>query len=102
MPDTSGKSCTLVQRAISVRPNQPQALYQLADLAYSRGAYPQAKVYLTRLTEVSATNAEVLWLGVRIERKLGNREAAATYGVQLSNNFPESKEARALIAGRDE
>jgi type IV pilus assembly protein PilF len=90
------------QKAISVRPNQPQALYQLADLAYSRGAYPQAKAYLTRLTEVSATNAEVLWLGVRIERKLGNREAAATYGVQLSNNFPESKEARALIAGRDE
>jgi type IV pilus assembly protein PilF len=44
----------------------------------------------------------VLWLALRVERKLGDRDAAASYGKQLTNNYPESKEARALLAGRDE
>ena len=91
-----------LQKAIKLRPNQPQALYQLADMAYANGAYAQAKAYLTRLMQVSTANAEVLWLGVRVERKLGDRDAVASYSTQLSKNFPESKEAQALIAGRFE
>lgn len=91
-----------LQKAIKLRPNQPQALYQLADLAYVGGAYTQAKLYLTRLMQVSAPNAEVLWLGLRLERKLGDRDAVASYSTQLSKNYPESKEAQALLAGRFE
>ena len=90
------------QQALKVRPNQPQALYQLAELAYARGAYPQAKTYLNRFSQHANANAEVLWLALRVERKLGDRDAAASYGKQLTNNYPESKEARALLAGRDE
>jgi type IV pilus assembly protein PilF len=91
-----------LQKAIKLRPNQPQALYQLADMAYANGAYGQSKAYLTRLMQVSAPNAEVLWLGLRVERRLGDRDAMETYSMQLSRNFPESKEAQALIAGRFE
>lgn len=90
------------QKAVALRPNQPQALYQLADLAYTRGSYAQAKEYLARLSKVTVVNAETLWLGVRIERRLGDRDAAASYGVQLARNFPDSKEAQALKAGREE
>ena len=42
-------------------------------------------------------NAETLWLGMRVERKLGDKETEASYGLQLRKNFPESKEARALL-----
>ena len=91
-----------LQKAIKLRPNQPQALYQLADMAYASGAYAQSKTYLTRLMQVSTPNAEVLWLGLRVERRLGDRNAMETYSMQLSRNFPESKEAQALIAGRFE
>jgi type IV pilus assembly protein PilF len=90
------------QKALKARPNQPQALYQLADLAYARGAYDQAKDYLNRFGQLANANAEVLWLALRVERKLGDRAAAASYGTQLTKNYPESKEARALLAGRDE
>ena len=86
-------------RALKVAPNHPQALYQLADLAYERGAYDEAKAYLVRLEAVSTPAAEVLWLGLRIERRLGDRNAEATYGQQLRRHFPDSKEARALLAG---
>lgn len=90
------------QKALKVRPSQPQALYHLADLSYSRGAYAQAKGYLTRLGPVPSSNAELLWLALRVERRMGDRDAAASYGAQLIRNFPESKEAKALNAGRDE
>jgi type IV pilus assembly protein PilF len=88
--------------ALKVRPDQPQALYQMADLAYGRGDYGQAKGYLGRLTQVAAPNAETLWLGVRVERRLGDRNSEASYALQLRNRFPDSREARALIAGQYE
>jgi type IV pilus assembly protein PilF len=90
------------QKAIKVRPDQPQALYQLAEIAYTRGRYADAKEHLTRLARGSSPNAEMLWLALRVERKLGDREAAASYSTQLTKNFPDSKEAKALLAGRYE
>jgi type IV pilus assembly protein PilF len=71
-------------------------------MAYSRRAYAQAKEYLIRLEKVSPANPEVLWLAVRVERRLGDRDAAASYSTQLTRNFPQSKEARALQAGIEE
>lgn len=90
------------QQALKVRPNLPQALHQMADLSYARGNYGDARNHLNRLTQVAAPNAEVLWLAVRIERRLGDSHSEASYAQQLRKNFPESKEARALNAGRFE
>lgn len=90
------------QKALQARPTQPQALYQLAEIAYARGAYERSKAYLMRLEKLTAPNAEVLWLALRVERKLGERDAVASYGTQLTKNFPDSKEAQAFLAGRDE
>lgn len=87
--------------ALKVRPDQPQALYQMADLSYGRGDYGQARSYLGRLPRV-AENAETLWLGVRIERRLGDRNSEASYAQRLRDRFPDSREARALIAGQYE
>ena len=44
----------------------------------------------------------VLWLAVRVERRMGNANGEASYAQQLRKNFPESKEAAALQAGRFE
>ena len=60
-----------------------------------------AKGYLNRLTQVSVANAEILWLGVRVERKLGDRNSEASYAMQLKNKFPDSKEARSLASGEN-
>lgn len=90
------------QKALKARPGQAQALYQLAELAYARGAYAQAKDYLNRFGQLASANAEVLYLALRVEHRLGDRDAAASYSKQLTNNYPESKEARALLAGQVE
>ena len=87
--------------ALKARPTQPQALYNLADIAYARGDYTQAKAYLTRLAQVAQPTAETLWLAVRVERRLGDRNSEASYAMQLRRQFPESKEASALLGERE-
>lgn len=90
------------QRALKVRPTQPQALYHLADILYARGSYEEAKQYVIRLEQLTNPSAEMLWLALRIERRLGDRNAVASYAQQLRSRYPDSREARALLAGLDE
>lgn len=88
------------QRAIKLRPNQPMALQQLADIAYKRKDYIGAKTYLSRMQrDAKSPSAEYLWLALRVERRLGDRNAEQSLAFQLQKNFPESREARALAAG---
>ena len=90
------------QQALKLRPFQPQALHQLADLSFERGDLTGAKTYLSRLTQVSESNAQVLWLGVRLARRMGDRNSEASYALQLRNRYPNSAEARALGTGKFE
>jgi type IV pilus assembly protein PilF len=88
------------QQALRARPNQPQALYNLAELQYESGNFVAARGHMDRLMRVARPNAEALWLAVRIEHRLGDAASAASYAQQLRKSFPDSKEARALSAGR--
>jgi type IV pilus assembly protein PilF len=88
------------QQALKVRPTQPQALFQLADIAYRRKDLGEAKTYLTRLMRDPEPTAEMLRLALRVERGLGDRNAEASLGFQLRKRFPEARETRALISGQ--
>lgn len=99
--DLSGAE-SYFQSALKLRPNQPQALYQMADIEYLRGNFAEAKRYLGRFTQVATANSEVLWLGVRVAKRMGDRDSEASYALQLRKNFPNSNETRALEAGRYE
>lgn len=89
-------------KALQVEPMNPVALYHLADINYKRGQIAEARAYLARQFQVAAATAEALWLALRIERKLGNRDAEASYGSQLRKKFPASPETKALIERRYE
>jgi type IV pilus assembly protein PilF len=91
-----------LRQAVRLRPNFAPALYYLADIAYGRGDYLAARQYLGSLARLVSPSPEVLWLGVRVERKLGDKNSEASYALQLRNNFPESVQARALLAGQYE
>lgn len=86
-----------LQRALLMQPNMPEALVNLAEIAFIGGDYMSAKTYYTRFEKQSISpTAENLLLAVRIEGKLGNRSAAANYAARLKNNFPDSREAQIL------
>ncbi len=88
------------RRALRVAPDDPNINLQLADLNFSRNNVPQAKLHLNRVLESPNPNAEVLWLAIRIDRKLGDRNAEASNGLKLKQRFPESKEAKLLKSGK--
>ena len=46
--------------------------------------------------QAAAPTAEVLWLGVRIERALDDRQAEALYAQQLRRLFPGAPETQLL------
>ena len=90
------------ERALKVQPTHPQALYHSADIQFLKGDFAAAKSLLLRYMKNNAPNAEVLWLGVRVERKLGDRPSEDSYAQMLRQRYPESREALLLKAERYE
>lgn len=89
-----------LQKALQVDPGSTQALFALADLSYANADYFSAKKYFADLSQKSDNlTAEQLWLGVRINRKIGDRNSAASYATQLRNRFPDARETQMLIHG---
>jgi type IV pilus assembly protein PilF len=88
------------QRAVQVDPANGQAYLQLADIAFRRGNYELARRNVTALHQIAPTSAASAWLGLRTERRLGNREAAASYAQQLKSRFPTSSEYQLLLQGK--
>ncbi len=68
----------------------------MSDLSYNQGNYLSARGYLQRYLEIANHTPISLWLGIRIERELGDKNALSSYALSLRNNFPDSKEARLL------
>jgi type IV pilus assembly protein PilF len=86
-------------RALNIKPNMPEALLQLGNLAYSRGDYKQALDDVQRYLAVNQASPEVLWLGFRTQRKLGDNTDAAVFGRRIQTEFPDSEQAQMLRAG---
>jgi type IV pilus assembly protein PilF len=90
------------QRSFQVDPGNPVAMYNLGELYLKRGELDRAKFYSSRLLSNFDPTAEILWLALRVERRLGNREAEASLGAQLRRRFPTSPEVSRLAAGKYE
>ena len=89
-----------LQKALLVQPGMPQALLGLAELSFANADYAAAKQYFARFSEKNDNlTAEQFWLGVRIQRKVGDRNSEASYGMQLRKRFPDAKETQMLIRG---
>lgn len=73
--------------------------YNLALLLFQRGDLQRAQFYARRLNNSESANAESLWLGIKVERKLDNSDAVAQLGLQLKKRFPQTREALAFERG---
>jgi type IV pilus assembly protein PilF len=94
------EAASYFERALRIDPNSLQALLPYADLLYRRGQLQEAKVLVLRFNRlVPDGTPESLWLGVRIERKLGDRLAEATLANQLRRRYAGSTEYQALQRG---
>ena len=73
--------------------------YNLANLLFQRGELARAQFYARRVNNGERASAESLWLGIKIERSLSNRDAQSQLEAQLRKRFTQSPEALALERG---
>lgn len=86
------------RKALELQPMFPDALLQLADLAFARGNGLQARAFLERFFASTPATPDALALGMRVERALGDTAAANDYASRLKREFPSSSQARDLSA----
>lgn len=86
-------------RAFELDPGNPSINTQLANVYYRSNQLPRAQFYIHRALKAESAGADVLWLAVRTERKLGNETMANSYATQLRRRFPQSPEFAAYLRG---
>ena len=86
-------------RAYEIDAGNPIIGYNLATLLYQRGELQRAQFLIRRINNSQLANAETLWLGVKVERRLGDQVAASQLGDQLRRRFPQSREVGAFDRG---
>ena len=84
------------RRALAMQENNPVALLQMSQLSYDQDNVLSARGYLQRYLAIARHTPASLWLGIRIERELGDKDTLSSYKLALRNNFPNSREADLL------
>lgn len=77
----------------------PVTGFNLAQLLVRRGDHARAQFYIRRLNNSDAANAESLWLGIRVEQRLGDRVAVQQLADQLKKRYPQSRELASYDKG---
>lgn len=89
-------------RAYTLDEREPMPLYHLAQINLRAERYMRAKQFVDQLMNRQEPNADVLWLALRIERKLGNTESVRRFADKLRNDFPGSIEYQNYLQGKFE
>lgn len=84
-------------KALNKNPRFPSALFRMAKLRFEQDHYMSARGFYQRYLAVADQTPESLWLGVRLEEKLGNEDAVASYSLLLRQKYPDSEETRKLL-----
>jgi len=81
-----------LMHSFQLDPGNPATEYNLAKLLLERGDLEHAQFYIRRLNNTDRANAESLWLGIKVERRLKNTQAVDQLALQLRRRFPESSQ----------
>lgn len=87
----------VLQRALTLAPDRPLAMVELADLYLEQGRNEAAAEWFGEFRDLVDRGqvdhfAKSLWVGVRLARIQGSASRAATYALLLKNLYPESEE----------
>jgi type IV pilus assembly protein PilF len=84
-----------LMRSFELDPSNPGTAMNLAEVLYRRADYERARFYVALVnSRGETTNAQSLWLAVRIENKAGNAGKATDLGEQLKARFPKAPEVQ--------
>ncbi len=86
-------------RSYELDAGNPITGYNLALLLFEREELVRAQFYIRRINNSELANAESLWLGIKVEHRLGNRDAEEQLASQLRKRYPQARETALLDRG---
>ena len=96
MHDQPDKATEFFKKALTINAAIPAALIQMSEIEYNEGNYVSAHDYLERYLKFSKHTPKSLWLGIRVEQELGNKNKVSGYALLLRNQYPDTEEAKSL------
>ncbi len=85
-------------RALQINAKLPNAILELAEIYLQEGNNLLASRYLKQYEAFAASNPRQLWIGIQLQRRLGDKNKLASYELALKNLFPGSEEFKAYKA----
>ncbi len=79
-------------RAYELDAGNPVTGFNLANLLFQKGDFVRAQFYIRQVNNGALANSESLWLGIKIERRMVNRDGMNQLAGQLKKRFPQAKE----------
>lgn len=81
-----------LSRSYELDAGNPITAYNLSTALYKRNELERAQFIMRRLNRTELANAESLWLGIKIERRLKDLAAERLLADQLRRQFPQARE----------
>jgi type IV pilus assembly protein PilF len=81
-----------LSRSYELDAGNPITAYNLSSALYKRNEFERAQFIMRRLNRTDLANAESLWLGIKIERRLKDVTAERLLADQLRRQFPQARE----------
>ncbi len=88
------------ERALRLDPNYLTAIIGVAQIRYKRGQLAEARTLVNRYHKLVEPTAESLWLGLRIERKMGDKGAESSYASRMRRQYSGTPEYQDLQKGQ--
>lgn len=95
------KAETYLRKALKLDPKLPNALLQMARVSFEKKRMMSTRAYLQRYREVAPLGPEGLWLGIQVEKVLGDKAAAFEYETLLRKDYADSNEMRMLLEAEE-
>ncbi len=94
------KAQSYLRQGLNLNARAPRSLLAMARINFEQENHLSTRAYLQRFREVARHTPESLWLGIRTERILGDRNALGSYSLSLQRNFPDAEETRLYLESR--
>lgn len=95
----SARADKYFRRALQSEPGLLVARARLAQLAFERGELAQARQQLLPVIASAQASSDDYWMAIRIERKLGDKDAEKSLASQWQRRFPDAPQLRAYQHG---
>lgn len=86
-------------QAFQYDPGNPSTNLNLAKIYFEQGDFERSRFYVGRVMKADVMSADVLWLAIKIERKLGDSAAESSLATQLRRRHAGSAEYAAYQRG---